>query len=115
MGNLTSAYSVLFLVCVCVLAVLVCCCLIRAIRGPRVADRIVAINMIGTLTMTILAILSVLLGEEYLLDVCLIYAMISFLAVVVVTKVYMGVHEQERLEKEKMRRLTEQKEEDHHA
>lgn len=111
MGELAKAYSGLFLCCVIVLAILVCLCLIRAIRGPRIADRIVAINMIGTLTMTIIAILSVVLGEEYLLDICLIYAMISFLAVVVITKVYMGAYEQRRQEKEKMRKLTEGREE----
>ena len=33
-----------------------------------------------------------MLGEGYLADICIIYAMISFLAVVVLTKVYTGVY-----------------------
>lgn len=92
--ELSAAYSILFLTAIIVLAVLICFCLVRAIRGPKIPDRIVAINMIGTMTILIIAILSVMLGEEYLVDICLIYAMISFLAVVVITKVYMGAHEE---------------------
>lgn len=76
------------------LSVFVICCFIRAVRGPRVADRIVAVNMIGTLVMVIIAILSLLLEEGYLVDICIIYAMISFLSVVVLTKVYMGVYQE---------------------
>ena len=81
--------------------------LIRAIRGPEIADRIVAVNMLGTLTIMIICILSLWQSESYLLDVALIYAMISFLAVVVLTRVYLGVHREH--EKEKARRTEEEK------
>ncbi len=51
--------------------------------------------------MVIIAVLGLLMDEDYLVDICLIYAMISFLAVVVLTKVYTGVYKEhrERLEK----------------
>lgn len=78
-----------------VLGILCFFCLIRSVRGPRLADRIMAVNMIGTMTMMGIAVLTVKLGEGFLADVALIYAMISFLAVVVVSKVYMGVHKEE--------------------
>ena len=74
------------------LAILLLLCLIRAIKGPTIADRVVAVNMMGTIVMVVIAMLAVYMGEGYLLDICLIYAMISFLAVVVLTKVYSGVH-----------------------
>ena len=76
-------------------------CLIRAIIGPRIADRIVAVNMMGTMVMVIIAILALMLEEGYLADICLIYAMISFLAVIVLTKVYMGVYRRKKMEEEK--------------
>lgn len=82
-----------------ILAILIMLCLLRAIIGPRIADRIVATNMMGTLVICIIGILSVLLREGYLADICVIYAMISFLAVIVLTKVYMGVYK-ERKEKQ---------------
>ena len=81
---------------VMVLAVLIILSLIRSVRGPRIADRIIAVNMIGTMVILILAILSVYLEESYLVDVCLIYAMISFLGVVVLCKVYTGVYLQKK-------------------
>lgn len=90
-----TAYSVLYISVMIGLALCIFCCLIRAVRGPRTMDRILAINMIGTLSIIIIAILSLYLKESFLLDVDLIYAMLSFLAVVVLTKVYMGVHREE--------------------
>ena len=75
-------------ICMCILAICILACLVRAIIGPRIADRIVAINMIGTMTIMIITIVSVLLHEEYLVDVAILYAMLSFLAVVVLTKVF---------------------------
>ncbi len=89
---LNQAYHGLFVVLLVILAVLFFACLIRAVAGPRMADRIVAINMMGTMVMVAIAILAVMLKEGYLADICLIYAMISFLAVIILTKVYMGVY-----------------------
>lgn len=90
--SLERAYGILFVCVLIVLALLIILCLIRAIIGPRIADRIVSVNMMGTMVIVMIAILSLLLGEGYLADICLIYAMISFLAVIVLTKVYMGVY-----------------------
>ena len=68
--------------------------LLRAIRGPRMADRILGINMTGSLTTAAIAVLAVLLDQSWLLDVCLIYCMISFLAVVVLAKISIASHEE---------------------
>lgn len=89
---LDGAYQFVFTALLVILAILFLVCLIRAVRGPRMADRIVAVNMMGTMVMVALAILAVLLQEGYLVDICLIYAMISFLAVIILTKVYIGVY-----------------------
>lgn len=91
-AGLEQAYSVLLTAVLIILAVLVMLCLVRAIMGPRIADRIVSVNMMGTMVIVMIAILAVMLGEGYLADICIIYAMISFLAVIVLTKVYMGVY-----------------------
>lgn len=96
--GLDQAYHILFTVTLVVLAIIIILCLIRAIIGPRIADRIVATNMMGTIVMVIIAILAIMLGEGYLVDICIIYAMISFLAVIVLTKVYMGVYREKKEE-----------------
>ena len=93
------------------LAILLLFCLIRAIKGPTIADRVVAVNMMGTIVMVVIAMLAVYMGEGYLLDICLIYAMISFLAVVVLTKVYTGVYIEHRAHQEEKRKQREAEEE----
>ena len=77
-------------------AVLLILCLIRAAIGPRIADRLVAVNMITTMVTVMIAILAVLKNEGYLVDICLIYAMISFLAVVVLSRIYTGVYREHK-------------------
>lgn len=99
-AGLDQAYHVLLVGALIFLAVMVVLCLVRAIIGPRTTDRIVATNMMGTMVMVIIAILAVLLQEGYLVDICLIYAMISFLAVIVLTKIYMGVYLKRKGERE---------------
>lgn len=91
-ASLEQAYHILFLVFLVILAILFFACLIRAVIGPRMADRIVAVNMMGTMVIVAIAILAVMVQEGYLVDICLIYAMVSFLAVNVLSKVYIGVY-----------------------
>ena len=94
-NELTSGFLYILLIVCGIMCII---CLIRAIMGPRTADRVVAVNMMGTIIMVMIAALTVKLREGYLGDICLIYAVLSFLAVIVLTKVYMGVYE-ERKEK----------------
>ena len=70
------------------MAVLIGVMLIRSIGGPGVTDRILSINMIGTMVIACIAILYAYLEESYLLDVALIYTMISFVTVLVLASVY---------------------------
>ena len=95
-AGLETAYQGLFTALLIILALLVILCLVRAIIGPRIADRIVSVNMMGTMVIVIIAVLTVMLGEGYLADICIIYAMISFLSVVVLSKVYIGIYEEKR-------------------
>lgn len=94
-----SFYHV-FLAVLIILAVLFLLCLIRAVIGPRVADRIMAVNMMGTMVIAAISILAVMMQEGYLVDVAIIYAMISFLAVIIISKVYMGVYLEKKKSKE---------------
>ena len=90
--ELVQQFSGLFYGILSVLAVMLLLCLIRAVIGPRIADRLVAVNMMGTMVMVSIALLAVVKDQGYLVDICLIYALISFLAVVVLTRIYTGVY-----------------------
>lgn len=93
-------YHNLYITILVILAVMLFPCLIRAVKGPRIADRLVSVNMMGTMVMVMIAILALMLDEGYLVDICLIYAMISFLAVVVLSKVYIGIYEEKHHKKD---------------
>jgi len=96
---LEMSYEILFVGILIVLAIMLFFCLLRACLGPSVADRLVSVNMMGTMIMVIIATLAVKMQEGYLVDICLIYAMLSFLAVIVLSKVLIGVHKQQEEEK----------------
>ena len=89
-----AAYEALYTGTLILLGALLLLCLIRAVRGPRVADRIIAVNMMGTMTVIGICVLAFLLEEGYLTDIAMIYTLLSFLAVVLLTKIYLGVWRQ---------------------
>lgn len=82
-----------------VLALLMLATLVRAILGPRFTDRIIAVNVINTLVVAIIVLLSVWLREDFLVDVALVYALLSFLTVVVVSRLVL-VRRRRQLERE---------------
>ena len=91
---LETIYQKLYIGVLIILALMLFVCLVRAVKGPRVADRLMAVNMMGTMVMVMIAVLALLLKEGFLVDICLIYALVSFLAVNVLAKVYIGVYEE---------------------
>lgn len=97
-GAIGQIYDTVLIGVVLVLAVLIVISIIRSILLKNMTSRIITINMIGTMVIMLITILSVFLNENYLVDMALIYALLSFLAVIVLTKVYTGVY----LEKKQM-------------
>lgn len=90
------AYSALAVAAMAVLVILAIVCLVRCILGPRISDRVLAVNMVGTLTIIMVIVFAVRLKEGYLADVALVYAMISFLSVIVLSKVYTGIYRERK-------------------
>ena len=88
--------NVFFYIILIILGILLFACLLRAIRGPEVADRLVATNMIGTIVLVMICTLALLLNEGFLVDVAVVYSLLSFLSVVFITKIYMGAHEEKK-------------------
>ena len=58
----------------------------RAIKGPTTQDRVLAVNVLGTNTVVVLALLAAGLGEPSLLDIALVYALLNFLMAVAISK-----------------------------
>jgi len=100
--SLTAFSNGFLIITMAVLIIMIFVSFIRTLKGPRVTDRIISVNMIGSITIMVIGILAIVLNQSYLVDICLIYAMISFLAVVVLCKIYMGVYaEKKKKEEEK--------------
>ncbi len=60
--------------------------LLRAILGPTVYDRIMAVNMFGTKTVLIIALLGFVAGRPEFLDIALVYALINFIGTIAMLK-----------------------------
>lgn len=60
--------------------------LVRALLGPTPYDRIAAINMFGTKTVLLIAVMAFLSGRTDLLDIALVYALINFIGVIAVLR-----------------------------
>ena len=86
--DIKEAYQILYSGALIALIVLIGAMLVRAIKGPRITDRIMSINMIGTMVICAILILSQLLKETFLIDVALIYAMVSLVTVLMLAAMY---------------------------
>jgi len=60
--------------------------LARALLGPTVYDRILAVNAFGTLTVALIAVFGFLSARPEFLDIALVYALINFIGTMAVTK-----------------------------
>ncbi len=58
--------------------------LVRALLGPSVYDRVLAVNMFGTKTVLLLSVIALLFGRPDFLDLALAYALINFIGVLAV-------------------------------
>ena len=62
--------------------------LIRALRGPTLYDRVLAVNSFGTLTVLLIALHGFLTERPEFLDIALLYALINFIGTVAVLKFF---------------------------
>ena len=82
--NKILVFSIIFL------SITIIGCLYRAVKGPTSADRLIAINVISTKTIIIITMISFILKETYFVDVALVYALISFIASIVIANYIEG-------------------------
>ena len=62
--------------------------IVRALRGPSIYDRILAVNMFGTKTVLLVAVVAFLFGRPDFLDLALAYALINFIGVLAVLEFF---------------------------
>ena len=62
--------------------------LIRAFLGPTLYDRILAVNIFGTKTVLLIAVMDFLSGRPDFLDIAIVYALINFISIIGVLRFF---------------------------
>ncbi|MEH6442394.1 MAG: monovalent cation/H+ antiporter complex subunit F [Oceanospirillaceae bacterium] len=60
--------------------------LVRAFAGPTLYDRVLAVNMLGTKTVLLIALLGFVMGRPEFLDIAIVYALINFISIIAVLR-----------------------------
>ena len=76
-------FTVLFMVALMLLA------MVRLVKGPTSADRVVALDAINTLVVAAMIVLGVVIHQFIFIDVAIIYALLSFVGTLYIAK-YLG-------------------------
>lgn len=62
--------------------------LVRALLGPSVYDRVLAVNVFGTKTVLLLSVIAFLYGRPDFLDLALAYALINVVGILAVLEFF---------------------------
>ena len=62
--------------------------LVRALLGPSVYDRVLAVNVFGTKTVLLLSVIAFLYGRPDFLDLALAYALINMVGILAVLEFF---------------------------
>lgn len=62
--------------------------LLRALLGPTLYDRVLAVNSFSTKTLLLLGLLGYVMGRPAFLDIALLYALINFVSTIAILKFF---------------------------
>lgn len=68
--------------------------LTRALAGPTIYDRVLAVNLFGSKTVLLICVIDTLAGSGAYLDIALVYALINYLGVIAMLRFYQPVDTQ---------------------
>lgn len=84
-----------------VLSITILALLVRAYLGPRFTDRVLSVNVINVKVIVLICILAVMFDQAYIVDIAILYALFSFLSVIVLARIYL--HDYLRRENKKLK------------
>ncbi|NIP40901.1 MAG: cation:proton antiporter [Candidatus Aenigmarchaeota archaeon] len=78
------------------LAIAAVLCIVRFIKGPTVPDRVIAIDAMSSLVIGIIVLLSLYFGNPLFMDIAIVYAILTFIGNLAISKYLMGkkLHEE---------------------
>ncbi len=78
----------MFIVATLALLITMVLTLFRALMGPTIFDRILAVNSFGTKTVLLIAVYGFLTGRPDFVDIALVYALINYIGTIAVLKFF---------------------------
>ena len=78
----------MYLAAVAAIVVTMSLAVLRALLGPSIYDRVLAVNMFGTKTVLLLAVVAFMFGRTDFLDLALLYALINFISTLAVLQYF---------------------------
>jgi len=78
----------MFIAATLALVVAMALALVRAVLGPTLYDRVLAVNSFGTKTVLIIGVLGFLTERPDFLDIALLYALINFIGTIAILKFF---------------------------
>ncbi|MBQ9527458.1 MAG: hypothetical protein IJR68_07585 [Fretibacterium sp.] len=81
-----SVEGVILILAVACLSVAIFFCLVRAVLGPRMTDRLVAVNIISIKAVVLILLIGRYLRDDHFMDIALVYTLLSFLAVICIAE-----------------------------
>ena len=99
MELIQQCYSYLFWGVLAALALCLIAVLVYILKARLTVDRIIGINLIGTLVVIVICALTYILGEDYLADIAVIYVVMSFIAVMMLCRIYINLYQRKRQDK----------------
>ena len=78
--------KIIMIIALIVVAISMLAMFVRIIKGPTLADRILALDAIGLQLMACIALYSIFIGSEYLLVAILLIGILAFLGTAVFSK-----------------------------
>ena len=91
-----QAYSILFISVLILTGIAAFVALIRSITGKTMINRFIGTNVLSTIVLIAICILSVLFKESYLPDVAIVFALLSCIAVMLLCKIYINLFEKKQ-------------------
>ena len=100
MELIQQCYSYLFWGVLAALALCLIAVLVYILKARLTVDRIIGINLVGTLVVIVICALTYILGEDYLADIALIYVVLSFIAVMMLCRIYINLYQRNQRKEE---------------
>ena len=88
--------NIVLIIAMIFLSITIFFCLVRAVKGPRVTDRLVAVNIISVKGIVLILLLGEYLHDNQFLDIALVYTLLSFLAIICLARNMLAKSDKEK-------------------